>query len=101
MGIFPRAEDRYPRCGELACGQFENGVMHKEDCPLFDPWNHRGYWSGYFNGYIAGAAVLDGLKGMAEAIRARCTCPPDVVHPDGTRTMCHWSEVCERCKGYP
>lgn len=48
--------------------------------------------------FMAGAAVAFGLMGMAEAIRNRCSCPP-WRNEDGT--LIDWSEVCQRCKGYP
>jgi hypothetical protein len=64
-----------------------------------------GYDGGEWCGRYQGAAVAFGLMGMATAIRQRCTCPVPYSDPNWPRMPdgrhLDWSEICERCKGYP
>ena len=68
----------------------------------------KGFDDGHEVGLQDGTYMLYGVLGaiaMGEAIRKRCTCPVPFNSPEWPRTpngrVLDWSDVCERCKGYP
>jgi hypothetical protein len=88
VGVFANKRD----AGLHVYGYSEAHRLFVRDTGVEPSW-----LAGFEAGCIWGAAIV----AWAEAIRQRCQCPPDVIDDEGFTVPIPWSEVCERCKGYP